>query len=267
MRVREKLTQRWRRDDAVGHTIRRARGEEILWPLRAAADVENVAAREDSERSYNERLEMEMEAVEDEVKRKHTGDDSSSMEAVHHESEQRWLLHHRFRTVLLGLLWASSSTTAAMLLVPGILSGCDADSLAVVPILLVPPLRRYTTEGTYLQRVWHWVGFLMVEAQMMATVVAIAFAIDVMWIAQRAQSTAEARVTQIENEKERLMWDTVLKLQSQAGPMDQLEVEVSGRAASSRRSHLCVVHLQGAPCLHAPVISHGSGLPISCICS
>ena len=137
MRVREKLTQRWRRDDAVGHTIRRARGEEILWPLRAAADVENVAAREDSERSYNERLEMEMEAVEDEVKRKHTGDDSSSMEAVHHESEQRWLLHHRFRTVLLGLLWASSSTTAAMLLVPGILSGCDADSLAVVPILLV----------------------------------------------------------------------------------------------------------------------------------
>ena len=130
----------------------------------------------------------------------------------------------------------------------------------------VPPLRRYTTEGTYLQRVWHWVGFLMVEAQMMATVVAIAFAIDVMWIAQRAQSTAEARVTQIENEKERLMWDTVLKLQSQAGPMDQLEVEVSGRAASSRRSHLCVVHLQGAPCLHAPVISHGSGLPISCVC-
>ena len=69
---------------------------------------------------------------------------------------------------------------------------------------------RYTTLGTTAERTWHWISFVLVEAQMMGTVVAIAFAVDVIWLAQRAQARLEARVMQIENEKERLQWESLL---------------------------------------------------------
>ena len=49
---------------------------------------------------------------------------------------------------------------------------------------------------------------MVTEAQFMGTVVAIAYAIDVLWLAQQAQAAAETRIAQIENEKERLVWDS-----------------------------------------------------------
>ena len=253
--------------------------------------------------------------------------------STHLESEARWQLHYGFRSILLGLLCISSSSTAGMLLVPGIYSGCDAASLGLVPILtvliLIPAFMfgvnrwchkahishrnskrffvplilgyylpivyfdsqmhamecsnswdcntwdctpqatscvptidttpshvsdtmmlvdvaanffisaclleawraralhalchatlwacdnstypHFTSTGTKAQRLWHWAGFLVVEAQTMATIIAIAFAIDVMWESQAAQARLEVRVAQIENEKERLAWDAKLR--------------------------------------------------------
>ena len=61
------------------------------------------------------------------------------------------------------------------------------------------------------QRLWHWVGFISVDAQLMAAVVAIAQAIDALSDAHLAQARLEVRVEQIKNEKERLMWDTALR--------------------------------------------------------
>ena len=45
---------------------------------------------------------------------------------------------------------------------------------------------------------------------MMATIIAIAHGMDVLWESQRKQAALEARVMQVENEKERLHWDAML---------------------------------------------------------
>jgi len=243
-------------------------------------------------------------------------------ENVHLDSEQRWQMLSGFRSIVLGLLCASSLAAAAMLLVPELYSGCDAAALGIIPTLtvlvfmpvltfyanhtchknnishskskaiFVPLLLGYylpiiykdsathvvtgnitmsacplsittasnhasdtmmlvdiacnfficaclleawrtraihvlchatlwasdnytypsfTSAGTRAQRVWHWAGFIVVEAQMMATIVAIAHAIDVMLESQQAKARAESRVVQIQNEKERLVWDARLK--------------------------------------------------------
>ena len=236
--------------------------------------------------------------------------------------KQRWRLHFKFRSFLLSLFLASSTTTAVMLLAPGLYSGCEtsaADTATIISVLVVMPAiiyganiwchthglpaqhsklvlmplllgyyvpivaydsqsrvmesfehrstscqfairtssnhtsdtmmlvdfacnffvsaclleswrsrsvhlvchmaiwasdnlsyPSYVSEGTRAQRGWHWAGFLLVELQFMATIIAVAQAIDVVYDAQRERVRLEARIDQISNEKERLVWDSVL---------------------------------------------------------
>ena len=250
------------------------------------------------------------------------------------ESNQRWQMQHRFRSIIVWLLFASSTTAAVLMLGPKMISGCDdgallgQDCILIVLVLVVLPgmiayanhvlhkrgassrdakrafaplllafylpivvydsqthiaeklhegalsihgapsacetrvtnmpnhtsdtmmltdvafnffvcaclLESWRTRALHIvchtviwscdnftyaqfsspdistaQRLWHWVGFISVDAQLMATVVAIAQAIDALWDAHLAQARLEVRVEQIENEKERLMWDTALR--------------------------------------------------------
>ena len=72
---------------------------------------------------------------------------------------------------------------------------------------------------------------LMVEAQLMATVSAIALAIDALWASQWAQATLELRVEQIANEKERLLWEKMLT-DRQSEALYKLQCDSSRRSRS-----------------------------------
>ena len=269
------------------------------------------------------------------------------------EGDQRWVLQHGMRSILLGLVLTSSSTTAALVLIPGLYGGCAPAHevgiviavLVFVPFLLllsnhlchkrgVSPRTsklvigllllgyyvlialfdsrtqvmisgslpscvieietashhasdnmmlvdvacnffvcacllvtwrtralhaachaalwlcdnftypKYTSLGTPAQRAWLWFGFLAVEAQMMATIVAIAWAIDTMWASQQARSALEVRLVQMSNEKERLTWEAALRDHQasllpeyfNADAARELLLEQALRHTSSRRS-------------------------------
>jgi hypothetical protein len=81
---------------------------------------------------------------------------------------------------------------------------------------------KYVSLGTPAQRVWLWAGFFAVEAQMMATIIAIAIGIDTLWASQRAQARLEVRLFQMASEKERLAWEAKLDMHRAANLQDKL---------------------------------------------